>query len=282
MSIERVVDTHVHLINPQELIYPWMEEAPSLNKYFGIEEFNQATDGLPITEMIFMEVTAQIDLNFKEVEWVESLFANEPRLKGIIARAAFGQENVEEELQRFGERDSVLAIRDIIQWEERGYANTDSYIAGVKSCTKNGLAVDLCIYNEQFEDIIDLAKACPDARLILDHFGKPDVKNQQRSPWIDNMKKLADNKNVYCKISGLLTEAELNAWAIEDFDYYLSSALDIFGIDRLVYGGDWPVSTLSGTYKDWFGICENFSSSLSDSEKDKLFYSNARDFYFPS
>ena len=184
MRIERVVDTHVHLINPQRLNYPWMVEAPSLNQYFAIAEYHEATAGLPITDMIFMEVTAAIDLNFAEVEWVESLFAEEPRL-------------------------------------------------------------------------------------ILDHLGKPDIKNREKNPWAEKMKALADCRNVHCKISGLMTEAALNEWSAEDYDFYLNHALDCFGVDRLIYGGDWPVCTLSGTYRDWFALCETFTFNREACRKRK-------------
>jgi L-fuconolactonase len=280
MSIERAIDTHVHLINPDRLEYPWMDEAPSLRKTFAIDEFQDATNGLPISEMVFMEVSAAIHLNFEEIEWIESLYTAEPRLKGIIARAAFHGDDREAQLDRMGARKSVVAIRDIIQWEQRGYSNADAYIAGVNSCAKNNLAVDLCIFNEQFDDIIGLARACPNARLILDHLGKPSIKDGIRSPWAEQMKTLSECENVFCKISGLMTEAALKAWSPSDFDFYLNHALESFGIDRLVYGGDWPVCTLSGSYKEWFDICDKFSSSWSDDERDKFYFRNARKFYF--
>jgi L-fuconolactonase len=114
---------------------------------------------------------------------------------------------------------------------------------------------------------------------VLDHIGKPDIKNGTLDPWREHLQTLSQFPNLHCKISGMVTEADFDNWTTDDLLPYIEHTLECFGIDRVMYGGDWPVVELAATYERWIGTVLDVTSGLSEDEKQKLFYENARNFY---
>ena len=126
---------------------------------------------------------------------------------------------------------------------------------------------------------IKLVEQCPDVLFILDHIGKPDIKNQIFDPWRDELKRLSEFPNVWCKMSGLVTEADHQHWTREDLKPYIDHVLDCFGFSRVLYGGDWPVAYQATTYPRWVETLEWAVRGCSEDELRKLFYDNAIEFY---
>jgi L-fuconolactonase len=155
----------------------------------------------------------------------------------------------------------------------------DKFISGIKQLADFNYTYDILIYPHQLKDAIYLVKNCPNNRFVLDHIAKPNIKESKISQWSNYIQKLSEMPNVYCKVSGLVTEANWQNWQKEDFFIYLDTIFNCFGVDRILYGSDWPVCLVAASYESQFEIYTSYFDKLSGAEKDKIFGKNAVKFY---
>ena len=276
----RIFDSHVHFIDPRRFEYAWMAEAPALQRYWGLEEYGRAVERLPVAGMVFVEVTARHDQSLAEVHWVEELMFRDVRLKAIVASVRLTDETSrDQQLEQLARRPAVRGVRDIIQWQPPGYCCQPAYVTGAKRAAALGLHVELCIFHPQMGDVLELVRAAPDVTYVLNHCGKPGIKASSWQPWAAQLEQLARLPNVFCKVSALLTECDHQSWRDEQILPYIEHAVQCFGVDRVMYGGDWPVLTLAGGYADWLRVVQQATRSLNAGDRDAFFYGNAARFY---
>lgn len=275
-----IVDTHVHLWHPKQLRYPWLKQVPLLNRPFLLKDYNAAIGDLEVASMVFVQCDTHPDDGLKETSWVTSLAARDPRIRGIVAWAPLEVGNcVAAFIEKLAEESLVKGIRRLIQGESVDFCIQPNFIDGVKTLSRHRLSFDLCIFHPQLANAIRLVEQCPDVQFILDHIGKPDIKNQLFEPWKQEIKVLADFPNVHCKISGVVTEADHENWSLDDVQPYIDHVIACFGFDRVIYGSDWPVSTLATDYRRWVETLQESVSGCSPEELRKLFHDNAVRFY---
>ena len=277
-----VVDTHVHFWDPQKLRYPWLDETPLLNKPHLLTDYRQATKGLPIERMVFVQCECDFALFQQESDWVTELAQEEPRIQGIVPWAPLELgDGAKEALDRLAANTLVKGIRRIIQFEsDDGFCLQPGFVRGVQLLADVNLHFEICIKgDQQFANTLDLVRQCPATRFILDHIGKPFIKEKRMDPWDNYLRELAALPNTWCKLSGLVNEADWQAWTAKDLAPYLSHVIESFGTDRVIFGGDWPVCTLASTYRQWFETFTETVSQYSDEEQRKLLHDNAIDFY---
>lgn len=275
-----IVDTHVHLWHPKQLRYAWLKQVPLLNRPFLLKDYSDAIGDLEVESMVFVQCDTHPDDGLKETSWVTSLAAGDPRIRGIVAWAPLEVGNcVAAFIEKLAEESLVKGIRRLIQGESVDFCIQPNFIDGVKTLSRHGLSFDLCIYHPQLANAIRLVEQCPDVQFILDHIGKPDIKNQLFEPWKQEIKVLADFPNVHCKISGVVTEADHKNWSLDNVKPYIDHVIACFGFDRVIYGSDWPVSTLATDYKRWVETLQASVSGCSPEELRKLFHDNAVRFY---
>ena len=172
----------------------------------------------------------------------------------------------------------VKGIRRIIQFEtDIEFCLKPDFIRGVQMLPEYDFSFDLCIIHYQMANAIRLVEQCPEVKFMLDHIGKPDIKNKGYDPWRTEIKRLSRMKNVFCKISGLVNEADHDSWTVNDLKPYIDHVIDCFGFDRVVFGGDWPVVKLAGGHARWFEALNSIIGDVRDT--GKLFYQNADRFY---
>lgn len=276
----KIVDTHVHLWHPKQLRYPWLKQVPVLNKPYLLNDYIAAYADLNIESIVFVQCDTHPDDGLKETEWVTSLSTTEQRIKGIVAWAPLEEGNqVEPFIEKLAENSLVKGIRRLIQGESVDFCIQSNFVDGVKTLARYGLSFDLCIFHPQLANTIKLVEQCPNIQFILDHIGKPDIKNQLFEPWKQELRTLAEHTNVYCKISGLVTEANHESWTPSDLKPYIDHVIDCFGFDRVIYGSDWPVSTLASNYTRWVNTLHDAVEGCSNEELTKLFHDNAIKFY---
>ena len=192
----------------------------------------------------------------------------------------------------YGERvraylDALVAVDPRIKGVRRLYqAEPDvdfcvrpDFIRGVQILAEYGLSFDLGVRQLQLWNTIALVRACPDVSFVLDHVGKPNVKDGVLDPWRDEIRELASFPNVFCKLSGMTTEADWERWTVDDLRPYAEHVLAAFGEDRVMYGGDWPVSLQATPLRRWAETIEALTSGLSPAAQAKLWNGNARRFY---
>jgi L-fuconolactonase len=277
-----IIDTHLHLWDPARIPYPWLGGEPKLNRPHLLEEYRQATAGLPIEKMIFVQCEADFSAFQKEVDWVTEQAQQDTRLQAIVAWAPLEKgEAAQEALAQLKTYPLLRGIRRIIQFEsDPGFCLRPDFVRGVQLLADFDLHFEICIKgDDQWANTIKLVQLCPDTRFILDHIGKPFIKEKLLEPWCRHMRELAALPNTWCKLSGLANEAEWDVWDPKDFRPYLDHSLKCFGLDRVMFGGDWPVCTLATPYHRWAETLWQALSGLTEQEQRGVFHDNAAALY---
>ena len=154
-----------------------------------------------------------------------------------------------------------------------------SFVHGLRLLGKKGYTYDILVYPDQLAFVTRMIELCPGQKLVLDHLGKPPVSLREIDDWKRKIKEMASFENLYCKLSGLVTEADWKNWSEDDLIPYLDVAVNAFGTDRLLFGSDWPVCLVAAEYEQVVGIIDDYFSTFSDSEQQKIFGQNAVRFY---
>ena len=275
-----VIDAHVHVWDPAAISYPWLATQPRLNRPFALEDLDGSAEGVPLDGFILVEGDAARDAAGDETAFLSQVAAADSRVRGIIARAdptapdAFGRL-----LDRYERMEKVRGIRQNIQGNSAGYCLSESFVDGVREAGHRGLTFDLCATHDQLEEVQELAERCPGTRLVLDHCGKPDIARQRMRPWRERIGALAELPHLWCKLSGLLTEADPSGWRDEDLLPYADAVAEEFGPERLIYGGDWPVLSLAGTYHEWYLFTRRFTRDWGAEGQSSFYRDNALRFY---
>ena len=178
-------------------------------------------------------------------------------------------------------RDRLRGIRMLIQahLDEPGWCLREAFVDGVRGLAAMDLSFDLCLYHPQLAEATELVRRCPDVRFVLDHIGKPGIAAGLTEPWRTDLAALAALPNVWCKISGAVTEADHAAWTEAEVAPYVAHALAAFGYDRCMFGGDWPVCELATRYSRWVALVDAIVAGASAAERRRLYRDTAIEFY---
>ena len=272
----KLVDSHVHLWNPARFRMPWLDDEPTLRRPFGPSEFAQASFGVDVEAIVYIQVDTTPAYGLLEARWA----ASQAGVRAVVAFAPMEDgEVVRTYLDELVEISPLIkGVRRLIQ-SEPDPAFVPTLHAGVRLLPEYGLSFDICIKHHQLGDAIRMVRACPDTHFILDHIAKPDIRAHQLDPWRAHMAELASLPNVVCKLSGMVTEADHANWSVADLEPYVAHVLATFGEDRVLFGGDWPVVTLASSYRRWVESLDQLTRHLSPQAKDKLWRSNANEVY---
>lgn len=276
-----LVDAHLHLWDPARLHYAWLGGEPALNRPFLPADFRRAAGAVAVAKMIFVQCDCAPAQAADEVEWVSRLADQDPRLRGLVAFVPLEEgERVEPAVARLAANPRVKGVRRLLQSEaDPRFCLRPGFVAGVRGLARFGLTFDVCIRHPQLAGVIELVRQCPDVSFVLDHLGKPDVRSGLVDPWREELRALAALPNVTCKLSGLVTEADHGAWTPAQLQPYLDHALACFGPDRLMFGGDWPVSTLATDYPRWVRVLDAALAGCTPDERHRIYVRNAERVY---
>jgi L-fuconolactonase len=276
-----IVDSHVHLLDPERFGYGWTRNAPQLNRRVLPKDLFAAAAPVAIERFVFVEVDVDHPQHVGEAEWVETLAESDPRLAACVAALPLEEGRaVEADVDRLCALKHVRAVRRLIQnHADPDFCIRPAFIEGLKMLGERRLAFDICIFHHQLPNAIAMVRQCPEVRFVLDHIGKPAIKAGIMDPWRADLKALAALPNVECKISGVTTEADHKNWTRDELKPYVAHAIETFGFDRIMYGGDWHVSELAGPYPQWVDIVDWVTEGCTAEEKRKLFRDNAVRFY---
>ena len=275
----KIIDTHQHLWDTENLEYPWLEGFDLLAKRYTAQDYREAIGDLNVIKSVHVEGDpAETDV-VKEVEWLTEIAEADGMIGAIAAAAPLEKSNAEAILEQLIGFGRVVGVRRMA-WhhpDPQFYASPE-LINGVKLLTKFDLSFELCANSMQLPAAIELVKATPDVRHALNHCGGPDIKGGQFEPWATHIRELASFENVHCKVSGIVTTASEN-WTRAELKPYIRHLIEAFGYERLMFGSDWPVCTLAATYQEWVDALLWAVEDASDAEKSRLFYENASEFY---
>ena len=267
-----VIDSHVYFWKYNKEEYGWINKnMKALQK-----------DYLPADIKLTFErngvdgcVAVQSIPSFTETRFLAELANTHSFIKGVIGWADLRSPQVGKNLDELKAYRAIKGIRHILQSEPDVLFYNQDFRRGIATLKEYGYTFDLLINADQLKAASDLVAAFPDQVFILDHAGKPDIKNKEINSWKAGINELARYPNVYCKLSGLITEAEWKSWSPGDFYPYFDVIFKAFGADRLLYGSDWPVILLSGIYVQWKSMLEKYMEDYEDEDKQKIFGGNA-------
>ena len=275
-----IVDAHVHLYDLDVVRYGWMRGKPALAGLHGLAELDAARGSVEVRGMVWIEVGADPGQHQGEARWIARLAAADPRIAGMVAHAPLERgAAAAAEIERLLEHTKLRGIRRLLQDEpDHAFCLRPAFIEGVRLLARHDLAFDICVYHRQLAGALDLARRCPEVRFVLDHIGKPGIRDALIEPWRRQITELAALPNVWCKISGLITEVGRD-WTRARLRPYLDHALEAFGFGRVMFGSDWPVSEQTHRYGQWIETVDRALGGASEDERRKLFCDNAIAFY---
>lgn len=277
-----IVDAHVHLWDPERQRIPWLDGDPLLERPFGLTDYWAQTAGLDIAAFVYVQVEVAPAYGLTEARMVAALAAEEPRLQAIVAYAP-----LEDGRRVRGYLDDLVGLSPLIRGVRRitqgeadpAFCLRPAFIEGVRQLADYDLSCDLCLYHTQLGSTVELVRQCPEVRFMLDHIAKPGIRIGEIERWRAELSALADLPNVWCKISGVVTEADHTSWSVEQIKPYITHALAVFGEDRVAFGSDWPVLLKAADYRRWVATLDTLTVGLSRTAQAKLWAENARRFY---
>jgi L-fuconolactonase len=272
-----VIDAHHHLWNYDTEDYAWI--GPEMNVL--------RRDFMPADLHIEMQqagvdgaIAVQARQTLQETEWLLSLAAQNEFMRGVVGWAPLIDAAVSDDLERLAAQPKLKGIRHVLQDEpDDFYMLRNDFNAGITQLRRFDLVYDVLIFERHLPQTIQFLDRHPDQVFVIDHIAKPRIREGLLSPWRENLKELARRSHCFCKLSGVLTEADWQNWRPEGIHPYLDAALDAFGPNRCLFGSDWPVLLLADSYAGWVATVKNFVSRLSSTEQARVLGGTAAEFY---
>lgn len=263
-----LIDAHHHLWRYNDRDYGWMSnDMIALRQNYLLPELEQVTRASGVTGTIAVQARQTLE----ETESLLQMAAANPLLQGVVGWVPLIAPNVPDDLDRFAADPRLKGVRHVLHDEQDAfYMLRDDFNRGVSLLASRGLAYDILIFEKHLPQTLTFVDRHPNQIFVVDHVAKPKIRAGELSPWQKNLAELARRENVYCKISGMATEADWTAWTQEQLRPYFDAVLQAFGPSRLMFGSDWPVLTLAGSYQRWVETFRWFIADLSPHEQEQI------------
>jgi len=273
------IDSHHHLWKYNSTEYDWIDETmAAIRRDFQPPDLKRELDAVGIDGA----VAVQSRQTLEETHWLLDLAEKHDFLKGVVGWVPLTDSNVRKTLDGLADRRKLKGVRHIVQAEpDEKFILRDDFNAGVRLLADYGLVYDILIYESHLPQAIEFVDRHPNQMFVLDHLAKPRVKANQVEPWRTNVRRLAQRQHVYCKISGLVTEADWKLWTEAQLSVYLETVLDAFGPSRVMFGSDWPVCLVASSHEKWYEVVSRFCEKLSPHEQARIFGGTAIEAYRP-
>jgi predicted TIM-barrel fold metal-dependent hydrolase len=271
-----ILDTHQHLIYPERWPYSWTNDISALaGKGFRYADYVQQTRGANVAGTIFMETSPDDPRWREETKFVYELSSQPGSLiKGVIANCRPEEDGFDRYVESL-RHPKLVGFRRILHVVPDELSRSALFAENVRWLGRQKLTFDMCFLARQLPIAIELAKKCPQARLILDHCGVPDIAAGALDPWRDHIRDLAKLPNVACKISGVLAYCKPGGATRDAVKPFVDHCIESFGPDRCVWGSDWPVVVINSTLPEWIRITRQLVAPLSETEQRQILRDNA-------
>jgi L-fuconolactonase len=267
------IDAHQHFWRYDPAEYDWIDDSMGrLKRDFSPADLKQEMSRAGVDRSIAVQARQTI----QETRWLLDLADEHPFIAGVVGWVDLQSPDVDVQLEQLAAHPRLLGVRHIVQAEGPGFLSSAEFRRGLGRLERYGLTYDVLVYARQLPEVLNLVRAFPKQRFVLDHLGKPDVKGAGFQSWRPYFEELASFPQVWCKLSGLVTEADWRTWTAEQLRPYIEAALEYFGADRLMVGSDWPVCTLASPYMRTLEIVEDALAGCSSKEQASVFGGTAQ------
>jgi len=270
------IDAHQHFWQYHPQKHEWIDDSMAvIQKDFLPEDLQpilkaNAVDGC---------VAVQVDQTEAETDYLLSLADKNNFIKAIVGWIDLMADNITERLVHYKQYPLLKGFRHIVQGQPQGFMLQSNFQNGIEQLSNHGFRYDILIYPNQLKEALQMAEKNPDQLFVIDHLAKPYIKAGMIDDWKKDMEAIAQYENVYCKISGMVTEADYENWKPEELTPYLDAVTNAFGINRIMFGSDWPVCLVAASYAKVLEVVKDYYRSFSDSEQENIFGLNAMKFY---
>jgi L-fuconolactonase len=271
------LDAHQHFWSYDAAQYPWIPPGSPLHRSWLPDDLAALQQPLGFDGSIAVQARQVVE----ESDWLLGLADKHANVKGVVGWVDLRSDRVEADLERLARHPKFVGVRHVVQEEpDDAFMLGQDFQRGISKLAAYGLTYDILIYPKQLAAALRLAENFPEQPFVLDHIAKPFIKAGRIEPWATQLRQLAKLPNVHCKVSGMLTEADHQAWRAEQFRPYLDTVFEAFGPARLMYGSDWPVCLFAGSYEQAYRLVDDYARGLTDQQRVGLFGGNAAAFYF--
>ena len=271
-----LLDAHQHFWRYDSEQYPWIPPQSPLHR-----------DWLPADLAALQRplgmggsVAVQARQSITESDWLLGLADADERIRAVVGWVDLRAPGVREDLARLAKHPKFAGVRHVVQDEpDDRFMLGSAFLEGIRQLEAHGLTYDLLIYPLQLPAAIEIVSRFPSQPFVLDHIAKPDVRAGSMEPWRQNIRELAKAPHVHCKVSGLITEGDHARWKPDDFRPYLDVIFEAFGPERLMWGSDWPVCLLAGSYEQTYRLVDEYAGFLTNAQRVAVFGGNCARFY---
>jgi predicted TIM-barrel fold metal-dependent hydrolase len=275
----KIIDTHQHLWDLDLFTYSWLDGVPSLRKSFRMEDYLQASEGLGIEKSVHLEADVDEACMLDETRRILTLAEQDNPLEGVVACGRPEKPHFADYLDQIAGHPKLKGVRRVLHTQPDDVGQSSLFAENVRLLERYGLSFDICVLARQLPIAIRLIGNCPNVSFVLDHCGVPQVKERVIDPWRQHIRELSKFPNLVCKVSGLVAYADPEKWTPEDLRPYIDHVIECFGWDRVMFGSDWPVCTLSAPLKKWVETLTRLTRDAGEEKQRKLFYENAAGVY---
>jgi len=277
MANNLIVDSHQHFWQVGRFDYPWMtpEVEVLCNDYLPA-----ALEPVLRRNKVGQTILVQASNSGAETRWLLRLADQHPFIAGVVGWVDLESENVGQQLDELASHPKFKGVRHLVESEPADdWLAQDGVIRGLRELSARGLSYDLLVHPRHLKHAKRVVDECPDLQFVIDHMAKPAIARAEIDEWARELRPIASAANVWCKLSGLVTEASWTSWRVEYFIPYVDKALEYFGPERIMFGSDWPVCLLAASYEQVLEVFQTLLAGLSEEERDLIFSGNAVHFY---
>ncbi len=270
------IDAHQHFWKYHPDRHAWIDDAMKvIRQNFMPEELQ------PILQENNIDgcVSVQADQTEAETDFLTALAKDNTFIKGIVGWVDLKAANIVDRLAHYNQFSIIKGFRHIMQGQAEGFMLQHDFLNGIRALKEFGYTYDILIYADQLQEAIELVKKNPDQLFVIDHLAKPTIKAGLIDNWRRDMQTIAKYENVYCKLSGMVTEADYENWKPDELTPYLEVVTNAFGTNKIMFGSDWPVCLVAASYKRTIDVVKDYFKTFSKEEQEKIFGQNAIRFY---
>lgn len=262
------IDAHQHFWQYDATQYPWIQDSWPIRRSYLPRDLD------PVLRQANVDgsIAVQARQTLEETRWLLELADQHSFVAGVVGWVDLRSSDVTEQLVSFAGRRKLVGVRHVVQDEpDDRFLLDGAFVRGLGELQAFKLAYDLLVYPRQLPAAIELVEKLPGQRFVLDHIAKPPIREGRLEPWRQHLRLLAQAPNVFCKVSGMVTEADWTGWKAEDFRPYLDVVFEAFGTERVMFGSDWPVCLLAADYSRVLKLVTDYVNRLAIADQERFF-----------